>query len=62
MPPFYLKISTSMFVPYLCSLLVSLCPDSEESPEEVVGHLKLGEDVGEAANGPKNLANLKEKK
>merc|ERR1719507_1569152 len=39
----------------LGGLLVALRPHAEEPPEEIVGDLELGEDVGQVTHGPQHL-------
>ena len=43
-------------------MLLTLCPDSEEPPEEVVGDLELGVNAGQVTHGTQHLANHPDKK
>lgn len=42
-------------MPHLGSLLVSLCADSQQPPQQEVGDLQLGEDLWQRSDGAQHL-------
>ena len=51
----YISQDAFPWTAYLGSLLVSLCADSQQPPEQEVGDLELGEDLGQGAHCTQHL-------
>ena len=52
----YISQYAFLLTAYLGGLLVSLCADSQQPPEQEVGDLELGEDLGQGAHRAQHLA------